>query len=84
MAKLERTRDERGILTCQVTMSTNEHKQLMAFALPAIEKAIKKIQKKLEKYEDRHDIGEATARDEDMRLKYQDMIDELEGLGKLV
>ena len=84
MAKLERTRDERGILTCQVTMSTNEHKQLMAFALPEVEKAIKKIKKKLEKYEDRHDIGEATARDEDMRLKYQDMISELEWLGKLV
>ena len=84
MAKLERTRDVNGIMTCQVTMNTAEYNQLMAFALPEVEKAIKKIKKKLEKYEDRHDIGEATARDEDMRLKYQDMIDELEGLGKLV
>lgn len=49
--------------------------------LPFFKNAHKKVKQKHDKYEDIHEGGEATERQENMRMKY---IDELEGLESIL
>lgn len=49
--------------------------------LPFLKSARKKVKQKHDKYEDIHESGEATEKQENMRMRY---IDELEGLESIL
>lgn len=49
--------------------------------LPFLKHAHKKVKQKYDKYQDIHEGGDATERQENMRMKY---IDELEGLDSIL
>lgn len=80
MAQIERNRDERGLLTCVVKMSLGEYAILCNFARNPIDKELSKLKKKIEKYEDKHNAGIATSRDEDKILEIKTQIEDLEYL----
>lgn len=61
----KRSKDDAGELTVCVT--TEESKIL----IPLLRKALEKADKKVDKYNDIHLSGEATERQENLRLKYE-------------
>lgn len=48
--------------------------------LPFFQKAHKEVQSKFEKYDDIHSGGEATNREENLRIKYLEQSDRLESV----
>ena len=48
--------------------------------LPLIKKACKDVKLKFDKYEDIHESGEATERQENIRAKYSDKLESLESI----
>lgn len=48
--------------------------------LPFIENTYKSVSKKADKYEDIHNSGEATEKQEELRIKYSDQLASLESL----
>lgn len=61
----KRSKDDAGELTVCVT--TEESNIL----IPLLRKALEKVEKKVDKYDDIHLSGEATERQENLRFKYE-------------
>lgn len=78
MSYIDNTRRSRNsAYEITVCMTKEECKVL----LPFFKDAHKKVKQKYDKYEDIHQGGEATERQESMRMRY---IDELEGLESIL
>lgn len=61
----KRSKDDAGELTVCVTKGESE------ILIPLLRKALEKAEKKVDKYDDIHLSGEATERQENLRLKYE-------------
>ena len=77
MSYIDTTRQSRNHAYEITVCITKEECKLL---LPFFKNAYKKVKQKHDKYEDIHEGGEATERQENMRMKYIDQLESIESI----
>jgi hypothetical protein len=77
MSYLDYTRKDAGHAYETTMCITKEECKVL---LPFFKNAHKKVKQKLDRYEDIHESGEATERQENLRMKYTDELGSLESI----